>query len=37
MKTEIEKISNRAEEKYRDFDGILFDTNQKMHQCLSVK
>ena len=31
MKTEIEKVANRQEEKYRDFDAVLFETNQKMY------
>ena len=37
MKTEIENVRNRQEEKYREIDGILFESNQKMHACLSVK
>jgi len=37
MKTEIERIRNRQEERYRDFDGVLFEQNQKIKACMNVK
>ena len=37
LKTEMERIQNRQEEKYIEFEETLFEQNQKMHACLSVK
>lgn len=37
MRTEVRRIQDRQEEKYREFEGVLFKTNQDIKACLAVK
>ena len=37
MKTEINKVEVRQEEKYKEFEDRLFEYDQKIKACLNVK
>ena len=37
MKTEIKRIEIRQEEKYKEFEDRLFNSDQKIKACLNVK
>ena len=37
MKIELENVKNWRENKYRELDAVVFESNQKIKACLSVK
>ena len=37
MKIELENVKNWREDKYRELDAVVFESNQKIKSCLSVR